>query len=132
MANTRVEGFERLKARIKALPEAAKKELKIANERNAAEFEALVRSIIPVGDPENGHLRDSLAKGAGETETGVLVTIGGPRAPYPLHLEAGHRNPDGSHTPAVPYWNPSKRVLRKKQKGRASRALNKAVKAIVV
>jgi len=130
MARTKVEGLERLKARVSALPEKAKAELRVANERNATEFEAMVRSIIPTGDPANGHLKDSLVKGPGITETGVVVTIGGPQAPYPLHLEAGHRNADGTHTPAVPFWNPAKRVLRKKQKGRATRAMNKAVKAI--
>ena len=127
---TRVEGLERLKRRLADLSEAGRAEILKANQRNADEFADTVRKIIPKGNPEDGNLVDTLEVKPGETETGVLVTIGGPDQPHPLHLEAGHRNPDGSHTPAKPYWNPAKRVLKKRARGRASRALNKAIKDV--
>lgn len=130
MAKTRVEGLEALRAKVlDRFPEAAKEEMRKANEKNAQEFEAGVRRIIPKGDPKNGNLVDTLNTAA-EGETGFRVTIGGPGAPYPLHLEAGHRNADGSHTPAKPFWNPTKRVLAKRARGRANRGMNKAVKAV--
>jgi hypothetical protein len=127
---TRVEGLERLKRRLADLSEGGRAEILKANQRNAEEFADTVRQIIPKGEPADGNLVDTLEVKAGETETGVLVTIGGPDQPHPLHLEAGHRNADGSHTPPKPYWNPAKRVLRKRARGRAGRALSKAIKDV--
>lgn len=125
---TTVAGLTRLRKRVlDRYPDAAREEIKKANDRNADEFMGLVRRILVKGDPRNGHLVDTLEKQDGE-DTGVIVTIGGPAAPYPLHLEGGHRAPDGSHVPAKPFWNPAKRVLRPKTRGRASRAMSKAAK----
>lgn len=125
---TRVQGLARMRKRVlQRYPAAAREEIKKANDRNADEFMGLVKRIIPKGDPRDGNLVDTLEKRDGE-DTGVLVTIGGPAAPYPLHLEGGHRAPDGTHVPATPYWYPAKRVLLKKTRGRASRAMTKAAK----
>lgn len=122
------EGKERFRRRmIERLPQAARAEIEKANDANAEEFMTGVRRIIPRGDPANGNLVDTLEKRRG-TGTGVIVSIGGPNQPHPLHLEAGHKARDGSHVPPKPFWNPTKRILRKRMQGRASRALTKAVK----
>lgn len=100
-----------------------------ANQANADEFAGRVAAIIPRGDPSNGNLVDTLVVRPGEeSETAVLVSIGGPGHIYPLHLEAGHRSKDGTHVPAKPFWNPAKRVMRKRARSRGARALSKAVK----
>lgn len=113
------------------LPERLKAELRQANEQNADEFMARIESIIPRGDPENGNLVDTLVKRPGErSEMAVLVSIGDHQHKHPLHLEAGHRNKDGSHTPAKPFWNPAKAVMRKRLNARAARALRKVVKEV--
>ena len=113
----RVEGLERLKAKVlDQLPQKVKDAMKRANQQNAKEFESLVRSIVPRGDPANGALVATLeTKDVGEVATSV--SIGSKDLPYVLHLEAGHRNKDGSHTPAKP-------------RNRVSRAAAKALKSL--
>ena len=124
---SRVEGLQRFRQRVlERFPQAARDEIKKANQRSAAEFAATVKRIIPKGDELAPELDQTLEVRDG-TETGVIVSIGGPQAPYPLHLEAGHKARDGSHVPAKPFWNPAKRITAKKHKGRASRALRKAI-----
>lgn len=130
---TRIDGLDRLRARVLVrLPKALKEDLKAANEKSADEFMGLVRKVIPKGDPTNGNLVDTLRTiDEPGSETGVRVIIGGMGEQiHPMHLEGGHRAPDGSHVPGKPYWNPAKRVLAKRIKGRATRAANKAVKSI--
>lgn len=130
MSETRVTGLARLRERLLAMagPEAEAEMLK-ANERNAKEFAATVRRIVPRGDDRDGHLVASLVEYR-LPGIGVGVSIGGPEFPYPLHLEAGHRNKDGSVTPAKPFWYPAKRVLAKKARGRQLRAQRFAIKKI--
>lgn len=128
--SARVEGREELRRKLLSLfPAEAKKLMADANEKNANEFADRVRAIIPTGDPEDGHLASTISlQGVGEI--GQSVSIGSDAHPYPLHLEAGHRNPDGTMVPGKPYWNPTKRVFRRRARGRASRALRKAVDMI--
>lgn len=130
MAN-RVENLDRLKRRaLSVLPAQAVQQLKKAHNTNADEFMGLVRQAIPEGDDRRDpHLIETLKKedAAGST-TGVAVSIGGPEAPYPLHLEGGHRTASGSHVPAKPAWNPARQVIRKRAKSRSARAMNAAVK----
>jgi hypothetical protein len=128
---SRVEGLQRLRQKVlDRFPKAARDVMREANEKSATEFESTVRRIAPKGDDLAPELLETLEKRPGDVEfggLGVLVTIGGPQAPYPLHLEAGHKARDGSHVPPKPFWNPAKRVVSKRHKGRAARALRKAI-----
>lgn len=133
--SVRIEGIARWKEKIlKRLPAALRDQIKAANTKNADEFIKLVATNIPRGDPEDGNLVDTLHKGDAtgnrRSETGVVVTIGGPDQPHPVHLEAGHRNKDGTHVPGKPYWWPARRVLRKRAKSRVARAANAAVRSL--
>lgn len=129
---TRVEGLERLRAKVLGrLTQAAKAEMKAANQKSADEFAAAVRLALPKGDAEDGHLADTLeVKDSAKSETGVEVSLGDADHPYPFHLEGGHRNKDGSHTPAKPTWNPAKRAVAKRAKSRGQRAANKVIKGL--
>jgi hypothetical protein len=127
MAN-RVERLEFLTKRIAKLSEAAKEQMAKANQKNAQEFHDKVAQIVPhTGDDKGGDLRATLTLEKGETETGFIVAIGGPSAPYPAHLEHGHAGPDGAKVEATPFWYPAKRVLKKRHQSRRSRALKQAV-----
>lgn len=134
MAKTRTEGLRRLSRRARILPAVGRAEIAAANDKSADDFVALVRRIIPKGDTEQPELESTLAKQAGSAEdgeTGVTVSIGGPQAPYPLHLEGGHRAANGKHVPGRPFWNPARQVTNKRHKSRAARALRKAIKASI-
>ncbi|HYC66645.1 HK97 gp10 family phage protein [Brevundimonas sp.] len=128
MANE-VQGLKRLQDRTQRLPEAAREQMRRANEKNASEFKAKVEAIVPhTGDDKGGDLRSTLVMAKTDNDTGYTVSIGGPEAPYPLHLEAGHMGPDGKPVPGKPFWNSAKRVLKKRAAARASRALNAAIR----
>lgn len=132
---TKVEGLQRFRAKVlQRFPQAAHTEIKAANQKNADEFARTVkRSLSGLGDEKAPELESTIEVrdgDAGYGGLGVLVSIGGPEAPYPMHLEGGHRTSSGTHVPAKPFWNPAKRAMAKKAKSRAGRALNKAVKAM--
>lgn len=127
---SRVEGLERFKRKVQQrLTPKAKEISKKANRRNAQEFDGLVRRALKRGDPARGHLVDTLAM-EDVGETGVQNSLGDAAHPYPMHLEGGHRNADGSHTAPQPTWNPAKVVMKKKAKARANRAASEAVKSM--
>lgn len=132
MTTAKVEGLQRFRQKVlDRFPKAAKDEMRGANQKSAEEFAATVqRSLSGLGDELAPELVSTLQVRHGDPDfggLGVLVTIGGPEAPYPLHLEAGHKARDGSHVPAKPYWNPAKRTLSKRHKNRGARALRKAI-----
>lgn len=129
MANrTRVEGLARLKAHIARLTPEARKEMADLNADTARRFANAVRVDLPRGDPAHGHLEDTLHWRKGETDTGYLVSVGGPGQPYPLHLEVGHKAPDGSHVPPTPFWYANRRAAVKKHKA----ARRKLLRTIVI
>jgi hypothetical protein len=127
----RVEGLERLKAKIARLPSAAKKKMAAKNEESARLMWGAARIRLTRGDPERGHLEDTLKVVKGATETGYLVRVGGPGNPYPLSLEVGHRASDGSHVPAEPFWYPSKREVAAKHKRGMAKLLDDVVSEII-
>lgn len=126
---TRTEGLDSFKAKFtRRLPAEARQKVKAANLKNAEEFRALLVRIMPSSE-DAPHLRDSVElKEVGEF--GVQVSEGNAQVPYPAHLELGHRARDGTQVEAMPHWFPAKRVLKKKHRGRQSRAMNAALKAV--
>lgn len=131
MAKTRTEGLTEFRQKVLSrLPQAAKDQMAKANEKSADEFVALIERIIPRGEDEGGHLADTLVKEAIPGGVGFKVSLGDAAHPYPLHLEGGHLAPDGSHVPPVPFWNAARHQVAKRHKGRASRAIGKAVKIV--
>jgi hypothetical protein len=113
---------------MERLPDAALAQMLGANLTSATEFEAFIRRGLPRGTPEDGHLVDTLQLRRGkESRTAILVSIGDAEQTHILHREAGHRNADGSHTPAKPLWYPALRVLKKRHRKRASDALKRVV-----
>jgi hypothetical protein len=125
----KVAGLAALEAKIARIPGSIRDAAKDANDQNALDFMRQVHAIIPRDDKAGEHLADTLVKEAGKTSTAVRVAIGGPEAPYPAHLEFGHRGPDGKHVPAKPFWFTTLRVMRRRFRDRASRAASKAIKA---
>lgn len=127
----RVEGLERLKAKIARLPPTAKKNMTDLNQDSARRMRNAAMVRLDRGDPQRGHLEDTLRVEKGQTETGFLVRVGGQGQPYPLHLEAGHKAPDGSHVAPRPFWYPAKRETLKRHKAQMKHVLDETVAEIV-
>jgi len=123
---TRTAGLESLTAKLARIPPGVQAAAQGANDANALDFEQKVASIIPVKD---GTLVSTLTKGPGKKPLSVQVSIGGPEAPYPAHLEFGQMD-HGKHVRAEPFWFPTLRVMRKRFRDRASRAASAAIRAI--
>lgn len=127
--------------KVRAIPAKVKEAAKAVNNDIALDFMQQVAVRVPKsgdreGDRAGEHLVGTLQKtdGAGGSHNsgmGVTVSIGGPEAPYPMHLEGGHMTKGGKHVPAKPFWFPVLRVNRKRWKARRAAAIRKAIKALI-
>ena len=127
--SAKVVGGENLRANLKTvLTVKGKATLQKANAANAKEFAALVRLAVPQDPNSPRHLVDTIVQEE-VGETGASVSIGNADVPYPLHLETGHRMPDGAHVPGKPYWFPAKRVVKKRAHARTLRSYRAAIKS---
>lgn len=127
----KTEGLDRLKAKVARLPAAAKARMADLNFDSARRMSNTARILLTRGDPERGHLEDTLRVEKGQTETGYLTKVGGPGHPYPLHLEAGHKASDGSHVSPQPFWYPAKRLQLKRHKQQMKSVLDATVADIL-
>ncbi len=133
MTRTRVQRLDKLRAKLRAMPDEVRREIRGALEKNANELTAMQKRLVPVDD---GDLRDSIQWewGSGdESRIGVkgqqglaiTVTAGDEKVFYAGFKEFGTVN-----LPANAFFFPSYRALRRRMKGRVSRAQNKAIKRI--
>lgn len=126
---------ERFYAKLRATVPKIKDNLTDANRKSATEMVVMAKSLVPVADEMGGTLRDSIRMSPGRRESSFVVEAGGPTTTKVVQEGA-----DGSYDYALaqefgtvevtaqPYFWPSYRVTKKRHKGRASRALNKAIK----
>lgn len=151
---TKIQGLDRLNRKLKSFPDAAREEIAKAMEQSANEVVALAKSLAPVDD---GDLQMSISwtwgdapkgsmvlgkvksKGAGAGNLQITVFAGGGDAFYARFVEFGtapHLNGGrfaGSQHPgtgAKPFFYPAYRAVRKRVKGRVTRAVNKSAKRI--
>lgn len=129
----KIEGLDRLKRRLARLPAKMKAEVKVSLEQSADELVAMQKRLVPI---DQGDLRDSIRKEEGRHELSVTVTAGGPATTrrvrkgadvsydYALGQEFGTTD-----MPAQPFFFPAYRALRRRIRGRTSRAVRKAVSA---
>lgn len=148
---TKVLGLDRLRKKLRRFPEAVEAEIRKAMEESANEVVALAKSLVAV---DSGDLRESIGWTWGErpkysqaiasvkSASGNLVlTIyaGNSKVRYAHLVEFGtapHLNGGrfaGSQHPgtaAKPFFYVSWRALRRRAKGRVTRAVNKAAKRV--
>jgi HK97 gp10 family phage protein len=120
MAN--VQGLDRLKAKLAAMPEVAKQEIMSALDKGADELVAMQKRLVPVDD---GDLRDSIEKTEGRHELAITVQAGGPEAIHARWVEFGT-----SKTSAKPFFYPSYRAIRRRIRSRVTRATKKAAEKV--
>lgn len=126
-----IKGLDRRLHALQALGPAGIAAVKAANEVNAREFASAVAQVVPVGDDEKregARLASTIQVLPGKWSTSMQVSIGGPEAPYALHLEAGHMTKSGKHVPGRPYWWTTMRLHYRQYRARTARAVNLAVK----
>lgn len=143
-----VDGLDKLKARLRAMPEETKRQVSAAIEKSAAELAGQAKRFVPV---EEGDLRDSIEwhwtgqgddSGQGDASVSrqatkgaerlaATVTAGGTAAGgHAGWVEFGTAASEGhAATPAQPFFFPAYRLLRKRIRSRIARALGKAIKA---
>lgn len=146
---TKVKGLDRLNRKLKEFPEQVREEIRLAMETSANEIVAMMKSIAPV---DSGELRDSIgwtwgarprysqAIGSVQSREGnmaITIYAGNSRVRYAHIVEfgsaphingglfAGSQHPG---TPAKPFFYVSYRALRKRARGRVTRAVNKAAR----
>lgn len=143
----KIMGVKKLRKKLDALVRVGEAEIRKAMEASADEIVALAKSLAPVlKEPDArrraGELRDSIGwtwgrapKGAmtlgkvesSPVESGFTITIyaGNSEAFYARWVEFGTQE-----MAAQPFFYPSYRALRKRARGRVSRAINKAARKV--
>lgn len=134
-----VEGLNSLKRKLnKTIPDAVREAAKKALEQSARELVAEMQRLVPV---DSGALRDSIGWTWGDAPAGATVVgtvagskndtmritiyAGGDGAFYARFQEFGTVK-----MPPSPFFYPSYRKLKRKIKGRNTRAINKAIKSL--
>lgn len=135
--------------KLNRLAPEAEKELSLAGQKSAEEMVSLARSFAPT---RTGDLKESIvatppggtppdhSQGARTVPPGAyMVTAGNNKVRYPHLVEHGTPpHPQGgmfkgtTHpgTPRQPFFWPAYRIIAKRHKSRASRAINKAAKKV--
>lgn len=138
-----ISGLDLLRAKIRALPDAARAEIRAAMEKSADEMVAMAKRLVPV---DSGALRDSIGWTWGAPPKGSIAlarSSGGPGEAITIY--AGSRDKTlgdadafyvrwvefGTVTAAAqPFFFPSWRALRKRIKSRNTRAVSKAFRKV--
>ena len=98
----------------------AEREARLVVEKTAKELAARIKAAVPLGPPENGHIRDSVEAVQVDADT-WKVTIGDTAREYAAALEFGHAaGINGDRVPPQKVFFPSVRIMNR-QFGRAIR-----------
>lgn len=116
----KVQGLEALNRKLARMPARAKTQIRAALDVSADEMVATAKSLAPVLE---GDLKDSIEKIDGNHDLQVIVRAGGGAAGLAHIAEYGH----GNAAPRPFFW-PAYRSLRKRIRGRLTRAINRAAK----
>lgn len=151
-ASIKFRNKDRLLKKLGALAPAAFEELKTANRQSADEMVDLARSYVPV---KTGKLRDSIvatppggvppgfSQGAGREpvpEGSYAVSAGNSAVRTPHLVEYGTRphvnagqfaGTENPGTPARPFFWPAYRLIRRKMRARATKAIKESVKKVI-
>lgn len=149
---TTVQGRDRLRRRLAALPKAARQDIRVSLEKGAQEVVSAQRRLAPVGDSDLvnsigytvGPVEEQRGAGGlvsaaavGDPDLSVAVHAGDEKAFYARWVEFGTRpfTAGGTHAGAVhpgtvaqPFFYPGYRLLRKRIVGRVTRATRKSAR----
>ena len=130
----RVDGLDQVIARIRALPEAVRREVGAAVDAGADEMVRTMKASAPDA-PETasspGDLGDSIRKEPGRTELGRTIVADAKDKDgysYAKAIEYGHKAKNGKMVPAHPFFWTTVRSRWRRFKNRVSRAASKGIK----
>ena len=130
----KVQGLERLQKKLRRLPEQAKTDIRKALNQSADEMVDTARSLAP---REDGTLQNSIQKEDGRHELAIDVVAGGNATTHEVRNGSGveydyalAQEFGTSKMKPTPFFFPAYRVVRKRIKGRVSRATTKAAKQV--
>ncbi|PLX37000.1 MAG: hypothetical protein C0605_07995 [Hyphomicrobiales bacterium] len=113
---------DKLRQKLLALAPAAEKEIKSAVEKSATELESSAKHFAPV---DSGAMKAGIKTRIERGGMAARVGVFDPKLFYVRFVEFGTRT-----APAQPFLFPSYRLLRRRIRGRFSRAINKAAKEV--
>lgn len=122
----RVQGLAALNKKLAAIPKATRAEVRSVLVKSAAEMVALAQAIVPQDD---GDLKASIRQHPGKHDLAVVVRAGGEvttKNGYDYAIAVEHGTVD---TTEQPFFWPAYRAVKKRAKGRATRAIRKAARA---
>lgn len=137
---TRIQGVDRLKRKLRALPDAAREEIAKAMETSADDIVAHMKYYAPVdtgdlqmsiswtwGTAPKGAMVIGKIKPSGKGVGNMVITIfaGGDGAFHARFIEWGTKN-----MRAQPFFYPIYNRRRRSARGRVTRAINKSAKRI--
>lgn len=124
---SKVEGLDRLKRRLAAMPVEARKDIRKALDEGAARIVNLSRGLAPV---DEGDLRRSIRVLPGEHELQVKVAAGGPLTQRPVRhgLTAPRFDYAGKAEAQNPFFFPAYRALKKSISSKVGKATRDAAK----
>lgn len=130
----RVSGLASLQKKLAAIPRATREEVRAVLEKSGDEMVSLAKSLAPV---RTGLLKSTIKRRPGKNELAVEVVAGGAattkaaRAGNGVFDYAAGTEWGTSDTPSQPFFWPSYRAIKKRAKGRTTRAVRMAVKRAI-
>lgn len=120
-----INGLSQLERKLRAIPRATRVEIRGVLEKSAAEMVTLAKALAPTDD---GTLTASIRQEPGRNDLAVVVRAGGDATTrngydYALAVEHGTAN-----MPDQQFFWPAYRAIKKRAKGRATRAIRKAAR----
>lgn len=123
-----IKGLAALNKKLNAIPKATRVEVRRVLDKSADEMVALARGLVAV---DEGDLLNTIEKADGKHEMAVVVRAGGAATTvngYDHSIAVEHGT---THSAEQPFFWPSYRAIKKRAKGRATRAIRKAVRAVI-
>lgn len=114
-------------AKLAQQPAKMREEIVRVNDRIAMEHVARLMAVVPKGSPYRGHIQSSIRVLTLDGGLTKKIRIGNVGFKYAAPLEFGHRNRDGSRTPATPFFFPLARLMRRKHRPALRRIVRKVL-----
>lgn len=123
-----IKGLRELNRKLAAIPKATRVEVRKVLEKSATEMVLLAKGLAPT---DEGDLVNSIRQEPGKNELAVVVRAGGEATTENGYDHAFAVEHGTVNMPEQPFFWNSYRAIKKRAKGRATRAIRKAAREAV-